>query len=211
MKHSINPLTAAIAATLFGAASMIAVAQTSTSPDTKGGTTAGSPAGSATKSPAGSPTKSPAGGKALAGGDKNFAMKAAQAGIAEVSTGKIAAANASNADVKKFGEHMQQDHGKANDELMQIAQSRGIALPKEPDKKHQQAAKKLEGMKGAQFDKAYMSENVKDHKQAVALFSKQASSGKDPELKAFAEKTLPTLKQHLQMAQDLNANVAKSR
>jgi putative membrane protein len=131
-------------------------------------------------------------------------MKAAQAGLAEVAAGKLAASNAANAEVKKFGEHMAQDHAKANDELMQIAQSKSLALPAEPDRSHRRFAKQLQSLPGDKFDRTYMREaGIKDHKAAYALFSNEAKKGKDPELRAFAQKTLPDIQEHLKMAQDL--------
>ena len=146
----------------------------------------------------------PAKAGALSKQDKDFAQKAAAAGLAEVAAGKLAASNAVNGDVKKFGEHMAQDHSKANDELMQIAQSKNIQLPSAPDRSHQRFAKQLEGMKGDKFDRTYMREaGVKDHKAAVALFSNEAKKGKDPELRAFAEKTLPGIQEHLKSAEQL--------
>ena len=137
--------------------------------------------------------------------DKTFATKATQAGIAEVEAGKLAAANAANADLKKFGEHVSQDHAKAGDELKQIASSKGLTPPAETDRTHQRLAKQLASLSGDKFDRVYVREaGVKDHKAAVALFTREAKKGKDPELRAFAEKTLPTIREHLKMAQDLD-------
>jgi len=145
----------------------------------------------------------------LSHADKQFVKKAAEAGAAEVDAGRLATQHAGTDEVKKFGEHMQQDHSKANDELKQIAQNKGIAVADSPDRSHQRLAHRLEKMDGAQFDRTYMRENVKDHKKAVALFQKEANRGKDPDLRAFAQKTLPELQQHLQMAEQLDANYAR--
>ncbi len=142
-----------------------------------------------------------------ASADHAFAMKAARGGMAEVEFGRIAAQNGGDASVKEFGKKMVDDHSKANDELKQIASSKGIPLPGGPAAKDKRTAEKLQKMNGASFDKAYMKDMVSDHKKDVAEFEREARSGKDPELKAFAEKTLPTLKQHLQMAEDTAAKV----
>ena len=165
--------------------------------------TGAAPSAAAKSSPS---AKSATGTKAsLARADKDFAMKAAQAGLAEVAAGKLAASNGANAEVKKFGEHMAQDHTKANDELMQIAQSKSLALPAEPDRAHQRLAKQLQGLSGDRFDRTYMREaGIKDHKAAYALFSNEAKKGKDPELRAFAQKTLPDIQEHLKMAQQVS-------
>ena len=166
---------------------------------------------SSAKAP-GSPAKAASRGAArLSGLDRQFAIKAIQDGMAEVSTAKLAAANAASPDVKKFGEHMAQDHSKAGDELKQIAQNKGIAVPADTDRMHRKLAKQLQAMNGDKFDRLYMREGVKDHKNAVALFTKEAKSGKDPELRAFAGKTLPTLKEHLAMAQQVNGSVNARR
>ncbi|HEV7822938.1 MAG TPA: DUF4142 domain-containing protein [Burkholderiales bacterium] len=153
-----------------------------------------------------------AGGNSLSSKDRQFISKAAQAGHAEVAAGKLAASQASSDEVKKFGQHMVDDHGKANEELARIAQAKGITPPAGPDAAHQRLATRLQAAKAAEFDRLYVSEaGVKDHKAAVALFTDQAKNGKDAELKAFAEKTLPTIKEHQKMAQDLARSAGKSR
>jgi len=139
----------------------------------------------------------------LSSADRNFVTKAAQGGLAEVATGQLAASNSGSDDVKKFGQKMVDDHGKANDELKQIAEAKGVKLPTQPDSAHQRTAKKLEGQKGAAFDKAYVQAMVKDHDATVKLFKNEAAKGKDADLKTFAEKTLATLQQHDDMAHQL--------
>ena len=141
---------------------------------------------------------------AVSAQDREFATKAAQAGHAEVTAGKLAASKASSGDVKKFATQMVDDHTKSGDELKPIAESKGIKLPAEPDAAHKQLAARLEKLQGAEFDRVYVAEaGVKDHKAAVDLFTAQAKNGKDPELKAFAQKTLPTVEHHYKMALDL--------
>ena len=102
---------------------------------------------------------------------------------------------------------MVQDHGKANDELKQLAGAKGVQLPAGPGAEAQAKMKKMQGMSGAAFDKHYMDDMVADHKKDIAAFESEAKSGKDPEVKAFAQKTLPTLKEHLQLAQQAQAAV----
>jgi putative membrane protein len=104
-----------------------------------------------------------------------------------------------------------QDHSKANDELKQIAAGKGLQLPSAPDAHHHQEMAKLQKLSGAEFDRAYMDHMVKDHKQDVAEFRKQADSGKDPQIKAFAAKTLPTLQEHLKLAEATHAEVRKAK
>jgi len=172
----------------------------------QGSTTTSKPAGPGSKTSSGSAT----GASTLAPADKTFAMHAAQGGLAEVELGKVAASTASSADVKQFGQRMVDDHGKANTELMSWASKNNVTLPSDTDAKHKADQTKLSKMTGADFDKAYMKNMVADHNKDVAEFEKAAKSVKDPDLKAWAEKTLPTLQEHQKMAQSINAKVGGS-
>jgi putative membrane protein len=148
---------------------------------------------------------------AVPAADRTFAEEAAAGGAAEVEGGKVAAQRAGHEKVKQFGTRMVQDHSKAGDELKQIAAGKGLQLPTTPDAHNQEMLAKMEKLSGTDFDRAYMDHMVKDHKKDVAAFEKEASSGKDPEIKAFAARTLPTLKEHLQMAESTNAEVQKAK
>jgi putative membrane protein len=145
----------------------------------------------------------------LASADNSFVMEAAKGGMAEVQMGTLARDKASNADVKKFGQRMVDDHSKANDELKAIAAAKGVTLPASLDASHQAVYDRISKLNGAAFDKAYMKDMVSDHKKDVAEFRKQSQSGRDPEIKAFAAKTLPTLEEHLKMAESIEASVGK--
>jgi len=138
---------------------------------------------------------------ALSPADRSFAENAAAGGLAEVALGQLALHNGSSQQVKAFGQQMVTDHGQANQELQQIAQTENLTLPTAPASKDQALQKKLSGLKGAAFDAAYTQDMIKDHKQDIAEFQREAQSGQDPALKAFAQKTLPTLQKHLQMAE----------
>jgi putative membrane protein len=149
---------------------------------------------------------SPDSGK-LARKDRSFLEKAAKDSAAEVEAGKIAASKGSSDEVKKFGERMVQDHGKAADELKQLAQSKGLDLPDTVDRKHEREAKSLERKSGADFDRAYMSQMVKDHQADLKAMQKAAKDAKDPDVKAFAEKTTGVIQEHLDMARQIAADV----
>ena len=142
------------------------------------------------------------------GGDSDFVMKAAQGGMEEVELGQLASTQAASADVKQFGQRMVTDHGKANDELKAVAQKNGTTLPTEMSKKQQADKARLAKLNGAEFDKAYMKMMVSDHKEDIAEFEKEAKSGKDADVQAFASKTLPTLKEHLTMAEAAEKSVS---
>ena len=141
--------------------------------------------------------------KAKSGGmDQTFVKKAAEGGMAEVDLGNVAKQNGSNDAVKQFGDRMVTDHGKANDELKSLAQQKNWTLPTEPKAADKSKKDRLSKMNGADFDKAYMRDMVMDHQKDVKEFQKCASSCSDPDLKAWAAKTVPTLQDHLKMAQD---------
>ena len=130
----------------------------------------------------------------------------------EVDLGKLAFQQASFDDVKQFGQHMADDHTKANEELKMLAQTKNLDLTASTQKEATEFDKKkekLSKLSGVEFDKAYMKDMVKDHEEAVKKFEKAAEVTEDPELKTWAAKTLPTLQQHLQMAKDIQAKLEK--
>jgi putative membrane protein len=137
----------------------------------------------------------------LSSDDANFVKDAAQGGLMEVQLGKLAQEKAGNEKVKEFGKRMEQDHSKANDELKKIASDKGIQLSTDLDKKHKGKVDKLTKLSGADFDKQYMDTMVSDHKEDIKKFQREADQGKDADLKQFASQTLPTLKEHLQLAE----------
>ena len=113
--------------------------------------------------------------------DKKFVQKAAVDGMFEVEAGKVAAEKGTSPDVKAFGQRMVDDHTKANNELTQIAQGKGMAAPKGLDKKRKDQLDKLSKPSGADFDKQYITTMVKAHQEAVKAFSNEADKGKDPD------------------------------
>jgi putative membrane protein len=134
-------------------------------------------------------------------GDRKFMEKAAQGGIAEVELGKLAAQKAASPDVKQFGQRMVDDHSKANDKLKSLATSKGVNLPTGLDRSTQRELDKLSKLSGAEFDREYMKHMVSDHKKDVSEFKSEAKKAKDADVKDFAATTLPTLEEHLKLAQ----------
>jgi putative membrane protein len=147
----------------------------------------------------------PAAKRELSQQDRSFVTQATTGGLAEVAAGKIAEEKAQKDNVKDFARQMVTDHSKANDQLATIAQQEKIKAPTAPDKRHAAAADRLKKMSGAEFDRSYMKGQIEDHEKTVQLFQKEAKSGQDPKLKAFAADTLPVLQHHLQMAQGIGA------
>lgn len=139
--------------------------------------------------------------------DQDFAKHAADGGMAEVKLGQLAVQKAQNAKVKEFGQKMVDDHGKANEQLKEIASKKNIPLPVDVSVKERALFDRLSGLTGSAFDKTYMHEMVKDHKTDVSEFEKEATSGSDSDIKSFASTTLPTLKSHLEMANSVAASV----
>ena len=101
---------------------------------------------------------------------------------------------------------MVDDHSKANDQLKQLAQQEHVKLPTQPSAKDKATKAKLENLSGKEFDEAYMSDMLKDHKKDVAEFERESKNAKDPAVKDFAEQTLPTLREHLKQAQQISPN-----
>ncbi len=137
------------------------------------------------------------GGIAVSQDDALFATTAASGGMAEVALGKLAQQISTNAQIKSFGAMMVTDHGKANDELMAIAKTKNITLPAAIDADHQKKMDELSKKTGKDFDKAYVDAMIEGHKKTLDLMEKEAKSGVDPDLKAFAAKTAPTVQTHL--------------
>lgn len=140
----------------------------------------------------------------------SFAKKAAVGGLAEVQLGKLASDKATDPDVKTFAQRMVTDHTKANDELQQLASSKGWTLPGELDGKHRGTMTRLEKATGAAFDRQYMNAMVADHNADVAQFRSYSKSGGDTELKSWAGTTLPTLEEHQKMAKETASKLGRS-
>jgi putative membrane protein len=135
--------------------------------------------------------------------DHEFMVEAASGGLMEVQLGQLAATNASSGAVKEFGAMMVKDHGTANEELKALAAQKNITLPSTPGNDHQHHIDNLTGKKGADFDKEYMSMMVDDHQEDINKFEEASREAKDADVKAFATKTLPILKQHLEKAKTI--------
>lgn len=180
---------------LFAAAlALAALAGTATSASAQEASPSASPAGSRNAAPP--KHKAEGGGSqasstgAAGGGDRDFAMTAAKGGMMEAHMGEMAERQGQSAEVKKLGATIVSDHTKANNELMRIAQAKGMKL----DTRY-----KMDKMESANFDQAWLTQMASDHQKDIALFEKESKTGTDPQLKMFATKTLPTLKKHMAM------------
>jgi len=137
-------------------------------------------------------------------GDATFVKKAAISDIYEIQASQLAQTKAASADVKTFAGKMITDHTKTSDQLKSIVSAKsGMKLPATLDAQHKALLAKLKGSSGANFDSTYAHQQLDAHQQAVMLFTSESQNGKDADLKKFATETLPTLQQHLSMAQQL--------
>lgn len=143
----------------------------------------------------------------LSAKDRSFAQEAAMGGMAEVELGKLAQQNAQNDEVKQFGSRMVQDHTQANQQLMPILSAENITMPQQLDEKHKATYDRLSKMRGAEFDRAYMRDMVQDHEKDVKKFRQEAEHANNPELKSFAQQTLPVLEQHLKLAHETSKSL----
>jgi putative membrane protein len=136
---------------------------------------------------------------------QTFVSQAAQTGLAEIETGKIALSKSSDPAIREFARRMVNDHGKANDELASLAKARGMEPPAKLDAQHQAAVNAMKAAPADKFDRAYSQHMNMDHSKAIALFE-GASKATDREMADFAKKTLPTLREHKALAEKLPGN-----
>ncbi len=139
----------------------------------------------------------------LQGKDNTFVMKAAKGDKAEIAMGDLALKNSNNPDVKQFAQTLVTDHQQAYDKLQSdVASKNNVTLPTAPAPSQTAEKDKLASKKGADFDRAFLQEQIKDHKQDIAEFKNEAQNGQNNDVKQYAQNTVATLQKHLQMAQD---------
>ena len=134
-----------------------------------------------------------------AAADAAFVKQASASGLAEVALGQLGASQGNSADVKQFGQQMVTDHTKANDELKIVAAANGLTVPAEMSGTPADDWEMLQNADAGVFEQSYVDMQIKAHSTAIDLFSAQAQATTNPELAAFAQKTLPTLQSHREM------------
>lgn len=139
-------------------------------------------------------------GPPIASEDSSFARQACQASAAEIEIGKMAALNTRNKAIRTFAQVLSDDHARAEKELSALFARK--QMPAEPELAEglQHSLQRLAELKGGAFDAAFKQQVIEDHERAITLFEKQAEQGTDRELKAFAEKRVPQLREHLALA-----------
>jgi len=149
--------------------------------------------------------------QSLAKSDQKLLTDMAMANMAEVEAGKVAVQKTQSDQVKSFAQQMVDDHSKGLDEVKKVADAKNVTLPTELDSKHKALIAKLNGMSGDKFDRTYMDQaGVKAHHDAHRLIAKAENSAKDGEVKALATKLEPTITQHMNNADQLNASIKGS-
>jgi putative membrane protein len=137
--------------------------------------------------------------------DASFYKHAAEGGLAEVELGNLAQQKSGNQRVKEFGAMMVKDHSAANEKLKTLAASKNISLPTGAGMGAMATKAKLEVLSGDTFDKSYIKGMVKDHQEDIVLFKREIGEGTDPDAKAYATATLPTLRAHLKAIKSIAA------
>jgi putative membrane protein len=137
--------------------------------------------------------------------DQDFVRMASSDGLAEIDLGRMAMEQATNPDIKRFAQRVIDDHTKANQELNRTASKMGITPATTVDEKQRKMADRLMQMRGSEFDRAYIHHMVRDHEKTVRLFESEAKHGQNRDLQEFASKTVPSLREHLKMARELDS------
>lgn len=133
--------------------------------------------------------------------DATFVVNAANAGMTEVQLGQLAQQKGTMKDVKDYGAMMEKDHTEAGDKLKALAAQKNITLPSAISNDMQKNVDDLQKKSGKDFDKAYISMMVDDHKKVISQFEDESKKGSDADIRAFADSTLHTLRHHLQEAE----------
>ena len=141
----------------------------------------------------------------MAPADSMFVRKAAEGGMTKVKLGQLAKEKGSNQAVKNFGDRMVRDHSKANDDLKNVASKKGVTLRDSMNASNKALYDRLSRLSGYAFDKAYMRAMIENHQEDVSEFRQESQSAKDPDVRQFASKTLPTVEEHLRLAQNTSS------
>ena len=147
-------------------------------------------------------------GEPVGSAERTFIAEAAANGLAEIDASRMMAARSADPGVKSYARQLEREHLSTNDKLKRIAEGKGIALPVIASKETKDLLDRLRGLPAVEGDQAFVREfGIETHNKAIMLFEKEAKEGQDPQLRAFAEQTLPRLREHLTMAQQLQSKV----
>jgi putative membrane protein len=140
--------------------------------------------------------------------DLAFAKDAARLGMAKIQLGKLAEDSGSSQAARTFGTRMVAEHRKAGDKLKEAAALEHITLPTDLAAKDQASYDRLSKLSGADFDRAYAQEMVKEHQHDLQAFQREANRGNDAAIRGFASQTIPMIQQHLEQAKEMLKTVS---
>lgn len=140
--------------------------------------------------------------------DVQFVERAAHDNAAEIELGQLARERATDQAVRDYGDRLVLDHRAASVELKALAVRKGWQVPEQLDAQHMAVRDRLQGLSGREFDRKFAEEMVKDHQKAVSEFERAAQTVNDPDLRDWTQKTLPVLREHQRMAQDLSQRLS---
>lgn len=165
-------------------------------------------AGCATsQAPAPAPATQAQAAPPLSAADTAFFDQASRSGIEEVTFGQLARQHATRASTRAFGVKMVDAHTPVNQQLTQLATSKGVTPPATMDDAHQASYDALSKLRGRRFDRTYLNGQATDHAATLQLFQTEAQNGTDPDVKAFAARVTPDIQSHLDMAKRLGGRV----
>jgi putative membrane protein len=144
--------------------------------------------------------------------DEAFALFAASNGLAEIDGARLVLKSSRNAEVRKYAETVVREHSRGAEELKRIVGPRGLGLPAAPTGRHADMVTKLSGVGASDIDDAFLRRfGIDAHKETISLFERHVIDGKDPQLKRYAQQTLPTLREHMAAAEKLLHGASSSR
>jgi putative membrane protein len=146
----------------------------------------------------------------LSAADKAFMKLAAEANMTEAHVGQLAETQASQSQFREFGQKLTHDHTDAYQQLAELATKTHDSVPTGIDIRKMAAVEQLMKLKGAQFDRQFAQDEIRDHQKALDEFRREAQHGKDPDVKGYASKLIPVIEDHLHEAQAL-AKTTKQR
>jgi putative membrane protein len=139
--------------------------------------------------------------------DRHFVRKAEDGYMLEAALGERAAERAASADIQRFGRMMANCNTFAGNRLMEIAKNNDLEVHTDMDREDREAILHLSKMEGPDFDREYMNQVIKDQEDNVKLFEQMAKEVTNPDLKCYAQQTIPLLRRHLQMARDIYGKI----
>ncbi|HLH30305.1 MAG TPA: DUF4142 domain-containing protein [Terriglobia bacterium] len=143
----------------------------------------------------------------LTGADRDFVKQAEKDNLQERVLGRMAQEQSQNNDVKSYGKMLVKDHNDALQQLVDLMNKNGMPQPKTLPEERTDAIKKMEGLKGAAFDKEFVNMMVEDHQKAIDLFQKEANTAQNSDVRDYAKDVLPTLQKHLKDAKNLLSKI----